>query len=142
MYDADYVGTHWLGTYIVDYLVSAGRERIGRVRGRDAADRDHRSAERARCAQDAERRARRLGLGRRGEDAAEGEVVGADALEEFIIRDDPAAEPVIGAPLQATGHVVADGAGVGEKGLERRWVWELGGRSLVAFDPPKQDSRV
>lgn len=25
MYDADYVGTHWLGTYIVDYLVSAGR---------------------------------------------------------------------------------------------------------------------
>ncbi len=23
-----------------------------------------------------------------------------------------------------------------------RWVWELGGRSLVAFDPPKQDSRL
>jgi hypothetical protein len=25
MYDADYVGTHWLGTYVVDYLSSAGR---------------------------------------------------------------------------------------------------------------------
>ncbi|MBK6487116.1 MAG: DUF2891 family protein [Gemmatimonadetes bacterium] len=25
MYDADYVGTHWLGTYVVDYLVSARR---------------------------------------------------------------------------------------------------------------------
>jgi len=25
MYDADYVGTHWLGTYVVDYLASAGR---------------------------------------------------------------------------------------------------------------------
>lgn len=25
MYDADYVGTHWIGTYVVDYLVSAHR---------------------------------------------------------------------------------------------------------------------
>jgi hypothetical protein len=25
MYDADYVGTHWLGTYVVDYLASARR---------------------------------------------------------------------------------------------------------------------
>jgi hypothetical protein len=25
MYDADYVGTHWLGTYVVDYLVHARR---------------------------------------------------------------------------------------------------------------------
>ncbi len=25
MYDADYVGTHWLGTYVLDYLVSAAK---------------------------------------------------------------------------------------------------------------------
>ena len=25
MHEADYVGTHWIGTFIVDYLVSAGR---------------------------------------------------------------------------------------------------------------------
>lgn len=25
MYDADYAGTHWLGTYVVDYLISTGK---------------------------------------------------------------------------------------------------------------------
>lgn len=29
MHEADYVGTHWIGTFIVDYLVSAGRRANG-----------------------------------------------------------------------------------------------------------------
>ena len=28
MYDASYEGTHWIGTYIVDYLVSQGRHTV------------------------------------------------------------------------------------------------------------------
>ncbi len=27
MYDADYAGTHWLGTYVVDYLISTGKSK-------------------------------------------------------------------------------------------------------------------
>lgn len=29
MYNADYVGTHWIGTYLVDYMVSAGHAAAG-----------------------------------------------------------------------------------------------------------------
>lgn len=29
MYEADYVGTHWIGTYLVDYMVSAAHTQSG-----------------------------------------------------------------------------------------------------------------